>query len=139
MFICFVKSISNCDTWANNTKPNATIRTIYSWFTCIEIWLVHILSAVSPPKHVPGKAGGGWDDSDDDVSDCVSKDDVMSEKDNSENAKSESVGREQSRYCIQTLTSLVNLLHGLLNCEIGGLDCRVITTEYRTSVHYIHM
>ena len=27
---------------------------------------------------------------------------------------------------------LVNTLHGLLNCEIGGLDCRVITTEYRT-------
>jgi len=27
---------------------------------------------------------------------------------------------------------LVNSLHGLLNCEIGGLDCRAITTEYRT-------
>ena len=27
---------------------------------------------------------------------------------------------------------LVNSLHRLLNCEIGGLDCRVITTEYRT-------
>jgi len=26
-----------------------------------------------------------------------------------------------------------------LNCEIGGLDCRVITTEYRTRVHCIHM
>jgi len=25
----------------------------------------------------------------------------------------------------------VNSLHGLLNCEIGGLDCRVITTEYK--------
>jgi len=25
--------------------------------------------------------------------------------------------------------TLVNLLHGLLNFEIGGLDCRVITTE----------
>ena len=22
----------------------------------------------------------------------------------------------------------VNSLHGLLNCEIGGLDCRIITT-----------
>jgi len=29
----------------------------------------------------------------------------------------------------QTLT---NSLHGLLNCEIGGLDCHVIITEYRT-------
>jgi len=28
-----------------------------------------------------------------------------------------------------TLT-LLNSLHGLLNIEIGGLDCRVITTEY---------
>jgi len=35
--------------------------------------------------------------------------------------------------------TLVNSLHGLLNCEIGGLDCRVITTEYRTCVHCIHM
>ena len=35
--------------------------------------------------------------------------------------------------------TLVNSLHGLLNCEIGGLDCRVITTEYRTRVHCIHM
>jgi len=26
--------------------------------------------------------------------------------------------------------TLVNSLHGLLNFEIGGLDCRVITTEY---------
>ena len=34
---------------------------------------------------------------------------------------------------------LVNSLHRLLNCEIGGLDCRVITTEYRTRVHCIHM
>jgi len=33
----------------------------------------------------------------------------------------------------------VNSLHGLLNCEIGGLDCRVITTEYRTCVQYIHI
>ena len=35
--------------------------------------------------------------------------------------------------------TLVNSLHGLLNCEIGGLDCRGITTEYRTGVHCIHM
>ena len=34
---------------------------------------------------------------------------------------------------------LVNSLHGLLNCEIGELDCHVITTEYRTRVHCIHM
>ena len=33
--------------------------------------------------------------------------------------------------------TLVNLLHGLLNFEIGGLDCRVITTEYRARVHCI--
>ena len=35
--------------------------------------------------------------------------------------------------------SIVSLLHGLLNCELGGLDWRVITTEYRTRVHCIHM
>ena len=35
--------------------------------------------------------------------------------------------------------TLMNSLHRLLNCEIGGLDCHVITTEYRTSVHYIHI
>ena len=34
---------------------------------------------------------------------------------------------------------LVNLLHGLLNCEIGVLDCHVITTEYKTHVHCILM
>ena len=34
---------------------------------------------------------------------------------------------------------LVNSLHGLLNCEIGGLECRVITNEYRTLVHCIQM
>ena len=33
----------------------------------------------------------------------------------------------------------MNSLHGLLNCEIGGLDCHVITIEYRTRVHCIHM
>ena len=27
---------------------------------------------------------------------------------------------------------LVYIIHGLLNCEIGGLDCRVITREYNT-------
>ena len=35
--------------------------------------------------------------------------------------------------------TLVNSLHGLLNCEIGGLDCHVITTEYIARVHCIHM
>jgi len=35
--------------------------------------------------------------------------------------------------------TLVNSLHELLNREIGGLDGRVITTEYRTRVHGIHM
>jgi len=34
---------------------------------------------------------------------------------------------------------LVNSLHRLLKCEIGGLDCRVITTEYRTLAHCIHV
>ena len=34
---------------------------------------------------------------------------------------------------------LVNLLHGLLNCEIGGLDCHIMKTEYRTRVHCLHM
>ena len=35
--------------------------------------------------------------------------------------------------------TLLNSLHRLLNCEIGGLDWHVITTEYRTRVHCIHM
>jgi len=35
--------------------------------------------------------------------------------------------------------TLVNSLHRLMNCVIGGLDCRAITTEYRTCVHRIHM
>jgi len=35
--------------------------------------------------------------------------------------------------------TLKNSLQGLLNCEIGGLDCHVITTEHRTRVHCIHM
>ena len=33
----------------------------------------------------------------------------------------------------------VNSLHRVLNCEIGGLDCRGITTEYRTRAHCIHI
>jgi len=35
--------------------------------------------------------------------------------------------------------TLVNSLQGLLNCEIGGLDCHVIKTEYKTHVQCIHM
>jgi len=30
---------------------------------------------------------------------------------------------------------LVNSLLGLLNCEIGGLECHIFTTEYKTRVH----
>ena len=48
-----------------------------------------------------------------------------------------------SEYCFVLYTNidqtLVNTLHGLLNCEIGGLDCRVSTTEYKTRAHCIHM
>jgi len=32
----------------------------------------------------------------------------------------------------------VNSLHGMLTCEIGGLDCHVIPAEYRTRVNCIH-
>jgi len=28
--------------------------------------------------------------------------------------------------------TLMNALHGLLNCEIGGLNSHVMTTEYRS-------
>jgi len=41
--------------------------------------------------------------------------------------------------CTTIDQTLVNSLHGLLNCEMGGLDFHVITTEYRTCVHCIHM
>ena len=40
-------------------------------------------------------------------------------------------------HCIQTINR--HSLHGQVNCEIGGLDCRVITTEYRPRVRCIHM
>jgi len=40
-------------------------------------------------------------------------------------------------YCIQTLTR--NSLHGPLNCEIGGLNCHISITQYRTRVHCIHI
>jgi len=33
--------------------------------------------------------------------------------------------------------TLVNSLHRLLNCEIGGLDCHVITKQYRTRVYCV--
>ena len=35
--------------------------------------------------------------------------------------------------------TLMNSVNGMLNCEIGGLDRRVITTEYGIRVHCIHM
>jgi len=35
--------------------------------------------------------------------------------------------------------TLMNSLHGRLNCEIGEFDSHGITTEYRTRVHCIHM
>jgi len=35
--------------------------------------------------------------------------------------------------------TLMNSLHVLLNCEIGGLDSHVITTEYKTRVQCIYM
>ena len=41
--------------------------------------------------------------------------------------KRQTIARSLVRYCIQTLT-LVNSLHGLLNCEMDGLDWHVITT-----------
>ena len=34
---------------------------------------------------------------------------------------------------------LMNSLHRLLNCEIGGLYCHVITIKYRTRVLCIHL
>jgi len=34
--------------------------------------------------------------------------------------------------------TLVNPLHGQLDFEIGGLDCPLFTTEYRTHVNWIH-
>jgi len=33
----------------------------------------------------------------------------------------------------------MNSFHGLLNCEIGGLECHVIVTEYKTRVDCIHI
>jgi len=35
--------------------------------------------------------------------------------------------------------TFMNSLHGLLNCEIGELDCHVVTTEYIIGVYCIHM
>ena len=35
--------------------------------------------------------------------------------------------------------TFVNSWHGLLNFEIGGLVCRVITSEYKTRIHWIRM
>jgi len=53
-----------------------------------------------------------------------------------------------SCYCIRTYQTLINKLHGPTHYKIcdtcvyngdDGLDCHVITTEYRTHVHCIHM
>ena len=41
--------------------------------------------------------------------------------------------------CTNIDQTFVKSLHGLLNFEIGGIDCRVITTEYRTRARCIHM
>ena len=41
---------------------------------------------------------------------------------------------DKSRNQLQT-----NIDLKLVNCEIGGLDCHVITTEYRTRAQCIHM
>jgi len=35
--------------------------------------------------------------------------------------------------------TLANSLHGLSNCETGGLDCQVIATNYSTCVHCKYM
>ena len=35
--------------------------------------------------------------------------------------------------------TLMDSLHGMLNCENNGLDYHDITTEYRTRDHGIHM
>ena len=54
-------------------------------------------------------------------------------------SKNERHGITHNTYYTNIDQTLVNSLHGLLNCEIGGLDCHVITTEYRTCVYCIHM
>ena len=49
--------------------------------------------------------------------------------------------KQTKKYILYTNNdqTFVNSLQGLLNCEIGGLNCHVITTEYRTRVYSIHM
>ena len=42
-------------------------------------------------------------------------------------------------HIVYTYRPDTNSLQGLLNCEIGGLDCRVVKTEYRTRDHCMHM
>ena len=39
----------------------------------------------------------------------------------------------------QTLANLLHGLRSLLNAEIGGSDGCIVTTEYNTRVHCIHM
>ena len=58
------------------------------------------------------------------------------------NAEDQCTGRFwESRFKSQALLDEKALAAcmALLNCEIGGLDSHVITTEYRTRVHNIHM
>lgn len=53
---------------------------------------------MAPPKHIPGKAGGGWDDSDDD-DDVDDTNDVASDRDQSQSVDSGSCGTGDQRYC----------------------------------------
>jgi len=41
-------------------------------------------------------------------------------------------------YCEQTLTRHLNSLPRLMNYEIGGFDCHVITTEYIEHVSIVY-
>ena len=64
----------------------------------------------------------------------------------------EQVNKTSLTYCVRRITTLESsyifawehwpdtreFITRILNCEIGGLDCHVITTEYRTRVHCIH-
>ena len=47
--------------------------------------------------------------------------------------------RELVTQTVELCTNIDQTLVNLLNCEIGGLDCHVITTEYRTRVDCVHI
>lgn len=51
---------------------------------------------MTPRKHIPGKAGGGWDDSDDD--DVDDTNDAASDRDRSQSVDSGSFGAGDQRY-----------------------------------------